>query len=189
MDKTAVYTAPTGSYILHAKQVIHSINGPGSSSVTTTQPNSSLVSLEEARRTFENERNYVLNLNIPDVIKAELKAKIDERQATFERRYFELASSHSAVVHTAMVRGQGKFSFKGRSSYEGSITLTLVQSAPEFEEIAAFRQKAQVDFRSLLQQKNIRVSNSVRTNPGVSGPVKVGRTNRPIGKTVKKNNH
>lgn len=167
MDKTVAFTAPAGKYIVSAQQRIHSKNGPGSSGITTSQPNSSLISLTEARTSFEEERSFVLNLSVSDAIKAELNAAIDERQEAYEKRYFELASSHATVIHTVTVRGQGVASFKGRSWYEGSVTVQLVASAPEFENIPAFKQKNTKDFKALLDKKQIKVSHQTTLKPKV----------------------
>lgn len=186
MDKTVAFTAPAGKYIASAQQRIHSKNGPGSSGITTSQPNASLISLTEARTSFDEERNFVLNLSVSDAIKADLNAAIDERQEAYEKRYFELASSHAVVIHTVSVRGQGTASFKGRSWYEGSVTVVLVESAPEFENVQAFKQKNTRDFRSMLDKKHIKVNHQTTLNPN---QIQRKITSRPLGSVkIKKNN-
>jgi hypothetical protein len=186
MDKTVAFTAPAGKYIVSAQQRIHSKNGPGSSGITTSQPNSSLISLEEARSSFEQERSFVFNLSVSDAIKAELNAAIDQRQEAYEKRYFELASSHATVIHTVSVRGQGVASFKGRSWYEGSVTVVLLASAPEFENVQAFKQKNTKDFKTMLDKKHIKVNHQTILKP-VTIQKKI--TSMPLGAVkIKKNN-
>ena len=175
--ETAVYTAPANAYIHKATLRVVSANGPVTHKIIMTQTNSSLITIQEARQEFENQRQYVLNLNLPSNIQADLLADINERQTAYEKRYFELASSHSSVIHEASASGQGSLSFRGRSWYEGNVSIELVTSAPEFEQVSSLRSTQKRRFDLELSKKRL---SPYQINPNVgvvpNGTIKVNKT-------------
>jgi Mucin-2 protein WxxW repeating region len=133
--KSAFYTPPNYYVIESANRVQHSANMTYSATHSTYAEGQTFVSYQEVKDVQKRMNDYLVSLDIPDVIKANLSVKINELTDNYYSLSLQLASSHNVAQHTATVRGNGALVGK-RSWYEGDLSVNVLCIPPEVKDAA-----------------------------------------------------
>lgn len=119
--------------------------GPVSVTVDAVPGGFHLLTSSQFQSEFSSTKNYVMNLNIADKVKADLTAKLEEYFKNYSSYSMEISASHGSVIHKAVLSGAG--AFNGRTAYHGWIDTVEVCAPPEVSDLAGLKQrmKAWVD--------------------------------------------
>lgn len=94
-----------------------------------------LLTSSQFQSEYNSIKNYVLNLNIADKVKADLTAKVEDYVKNYSSYSMEISASHGTVIHKAVLSGAGLFN--GRTAYNGWINTVEVCAPPEATDLAA----------------------------------------------------
>jgi hypothetical protein len=86
-----------------------------------------LLTTNQFESEYTSTKNYVMNLNIADKVKADLTAKLEDYVKNYSSYAEEISASNDMVKHFAVLSGAGKFN--GRTAYHGWIN-TVETCAP-----------------------------------------------------------
>ncbi len=106
---------------------------------------------EDYKKVDRDIKNYVIGLDVPKAVKANLNAKIDEYNANFKNMGDSLISSHGGFLLTTTVNGTGVFNFKNPFSWiNGTFAMTETCVPPQL-----------TDSKLLLESYKAWVNNTV----------------------------
>lgn len=118
-----VYAAPSCWTITNSSYTQQHAMGPHSYGWSETPANYNFISSQEFNQIHSSLNNYIVGLDIPDTLKADLKIQLTEYLQSYQSEVSNLSTSHGTIKHTASVTGAGIFN--GRTIYEGSANLVL----------------------------------------------------------------
>lgn len=111
---------------------ISTIGTPASYITSTVASNLSFNTSEEYTSVLSSLNNYVFNLDIPDAIKVDLNAKLEEFVSNYQQMAYQLNSSHSGFIVTTILKGTGRLNVKTKHSWiHGSFTVTETCCPPQ----------------------------------------------------------
>lgn len=124
----AVYSPPDPDYvILSFNRTVTSAGGVYNAGTSQMPPNYSFSNSVNYSTATANLHNYVFSLDIPDVIKTNLNAYINNSFSNMQSYAQSLSASSGTIKHHGQVWGAGKYNFNvGHSWYHGYLGGTLI---------------------------------------------------------------
>jgi hypothetical protein len=126
------YSAPPGWVVLTYSRIQDTTGDPFVAGDSSTPANFSWNSSSTYSSVQTEMHSYVASLNIPDVVKANLNAKIDAMISDISSATYSLSSSSAVLTHHAQVMGVGVINpHTGHSWYTGWLNGNLA-CAPDY---------------------------------------------------------
>lgn len=126
--QNAVYSPPNPEWVVQSyNRVIDSAGAPYTASDSGMPAGYTFSSSASYSAVNSTMQSYVLSLNIPDYIKADLNAQISTMMSNIASYAYSVSASHGTVQHTAYVTGAGRYNVNvGHAWYHGWINGSLV---------------------------------------------------------------
>lgn len=123
-----VYSPPNPDYVIQTfGRTVTSAGGTYNAGTSQMPPNYSFTNSINYSTATNDLHNYVLSLDIPDVVKANLNTTINNTFSNYQSYAQTLAASAGSVKHHAQVWGTGVFNTsQGHSWYHGYIGGSLI---------------------------------------------------------------
>ncbi|MDB5072101.1 MAG: hypothetical protein JWM87_3212 [Candidatus Eremiobacteraeota bacterium] len=123
-----VYSPPNPDYVIQSfGRTVSTAGGTYNAGTSQMPPNYSFTNSINYSTATNDLHNYVLSLNIPDVVKANLNTTINNTFSNYQSYAQTLGASAGTVKHHAQVWGTGVFNTsQGHSWYHGYIGGTLI---------------------------------------------------------------
>jgi hypothetical protein len=136
------YSAPSCWLILRANKTHAENLGPTSSTQDLVPSGFTFATAQTFATETQTLKDYVLKLDIPDVVKAELNLRLEEFAKNYSSYASSMTASHSTLVHRATLSGAGKFN--GRTTYRAYYDVELTCCPPELTDGKAFESAMRV---------------------------------------------
>jgi hypothetical protein len=112
--------------------------GPVSVTVDAVPGGFHMLTKNQFESEYTSTKNYVMNLNIADKVKADLTAKLEDYVKNYSSYAEEISASNDMVKHFAVLSGAGKFN--GRTAYHGWINTVETCAPRELTDLAGLDQ-------------------------------------------------